>query len=295
MKFSEYYMMSEVSEIALNKAKEKFIQQGEDNNEVETIVNKFNELEKKHLTKGIDLFKIRFQELKDFITNSQESKTVKKKEVKSSGADKVYEDSQYILYKILTKEAACLYGKGTKWCISAKENNMFDEYKNIYSFYFLIDKTKNENDPLYKIAFSVGRPDVIVYNAEDIELNNYVIPEKIRPFLKKDEYYVLEINSKDNKIKYVIVSLKGLLDIKHLIFKNLNKMDLYVTTKNSLSFTQNIIIIKNSLNNHANLKSKIYKKNEMQTYLDELAKKEKDMKIVFIYGDGVDPKKINTL
>ena len=55
-------------------------------------------------------------------------------------ADKVYEDKDWIVVIPRTKEAAKLYGKGTKWCTAAENHNMFDRYNPDGPLYIIIPK-----------------------------------------------------------------------------------------------------------------------------------------------------------
>lgn len=60
-----------------------------------------------------------------------------KKLIKHEGADLIHSENGVTVHKIKTKEAACHYGAGTKWCTAAEKNNMFDHY--------------NEHGPLYVV------------------------------------------------------------------------------------------------------------------------------------------------
>jgi hypothetical protein len=84
------------------------------------------------------------KDLKDVYLNKQ-----KEKKLITEGADKVYEDSEVILLKILTMEASIKYGAGATWCISASDKNInaFHNYhtNQLSTFYFLINK---QNDKL---------------------------------------------------------------------------------------------------------------------------------------------------
>ena len=71
-----------------------------------------------------------FQQLKNKSLNdirnfilSFNSKSDLRKHYKQEGAIKLYDDSNWSVYKIVTYEASCLYGKGTKWCIASKKRN----------------------------------------------------------------------------------------------------------------------------------------------------------------------------
>ena len=61
------------------------------------------------------------------------------------GAEKVYEDQEWMIIVPHTKEASCYYGKGTQWCTAADySNNMFDYYNDQGPLYINIDKETQE-------------------------------------------------------------------------------------------------------------------------------------------------------
>lgn len=64
----------------------------------------------------------------------------KKVEAIEEGAEVVYEDAQFRILKITTKEASIKYGRNTSWCISSDgEKNYWNGYKD-YIHYFILDK-----------------------------------------------------------------------------------------------------------------------------------------------------------
>ena len=85
------------------------------------------------------------QELYDAVEPYSKDETIvsrhdKKVEAKKD-AEKVYEDSDWIVIVPHTKEAAQYYGKGTRWCTSADdENNYFDNYNRDGNLYININK-----------------------------------------------------------------------------------------------------------------------------------------------------------
>ena len=94
--------------------------------------------------------KMDLKDVQDFVDNFK-SKSDKKKSDKSEGAKKIYEDSDWVVYKITSYPAAQLYGKGTKWCITGrypgheeKGEKYFDDYIQDYNldggYYFYISK-----------------------------------------------------------------------------------------------------------------------------------------------------------
>lgn len=61
------------------------------------------------------------------------------------GAEKVYEDNEWLVIIPHTEEASCYYGKGTQWCTAAdKGSNMFDHYNEKGNLYININKTTHE-------------------------------------------------------------------------------------------------------------------------------------------------------
>ena len=74
------------------------------------------------------------KDIQDFVSSFQ-SKSDKKKQDKTEGAEKLYEDEDWVVYRITTYPAAQLYGKNTKWCITGrypghegKGQEYFDDY-----------------------------------------------------------------------------------------------------------------------------------------------------------------------
>jgi hypothetical protein len=89
-----------------------------------------------------DINKFNIKTLLDLIFDMQKSgedlmsKTEKEKEIKSE-VDK-YELDDWTVIVPKTEEASCYYGKGTRWCTAADNNNMFDTYSYDGPLYILI-------------------------------------------------------------------------------------------------------------------------------------------------------------
>lgn len=88
-----------------------------------------------------DINKYFLRGLKKALDSLPPSKNEVQSVLKTKGALKVFENEKCQIFKILTKEAAQIYGANTKWCISAKSSNYFDEYTNRgVAFYFIMIK-----------------------------------------------------------------------------------------------------------------------------------------------------------
>lgn len=69
----------------------------------------------------------------------------------------LYNDGRFVAFQPLSKEAACYYGYGTKWCISATESeNLYNTYVNMGAkFIFVFDKNPPSPE-LDKLVFAFG-------------------------------------------------------------------------------------------------------------------------------------------
>jgi hypothetical protein len=102
------------------------------------------------------------QALKDY--QNKPRRQVKKVE----GGNVVYEDPRFFVVNPQTHQASCYYGKGTKWCTAADSDYQFNKYNEDGKLFYILDKTKATNDPLYKIAIlQKFNGDKSVYDAVD--------------------------------------------------------------------------------------------------------------------------------
>ena len=84
----------------------------------------------------------------------KEDKGKASKQAKSE-SDVIYDDEEFMVIRPLSAHASCYFGQGTKWCISSTESqNYFDSYtKEGKAFYFVMDKTRSNDDDLKKVAW----------------------------------------------------------------------------------------------------------------------------------------------
>ena len=98
-----------------------------------------NRLEVKDVTR-LHSMRDLYDVVKPFMEGNQAtSKSDEKRQLKN-GAEKVYEDGEWIIVIPHTEDAAKLYGKGTKWCTAGDRVNMFDYYNNQGPLYININK-----------------------------------------------------------------------------------------------------------------------------------------------------------
>jgi len=107
-------------------------------------------------------------DVKEKVLQKQKKKQAKKE------STRIYEDDRWLVISPKSWGASCYYGAGTKWCITMKDNpSYWRKYSKNASFFFIIDKTKPQDDPLYKVAYrKIGRRDKYeLWNAPDHEIS----------------------------------------------------------------------------------------------------------------------------
>ncbi|MCZ2224630.1 MAG: hypothetical protein LC122_13475 [Chitinophagales bacterium] len=169
-------------------------------NEISDVINLFH----KHVNRldEKDINKWNFTELRDklFELDNIKSKTKTKNEIKTSGGEKIFEDNQCIVLRIITKAAACFYGSGTRWCVTMENQNYFEDYSaNNVVLYFILRKDLNIDNPLYKIACSIQR-----------DLNNKVLKVDFFDALDKigNETYLDNLTNKYIILEKIFNNLK---------------------------------------------------------------------------------------
>ena len=105
------------------------------------------------------------------------SKTKEKQEAKVSGANVLFENDDVVVIEPLTKQASICYGKNTKWCTSAMDenDNQFNRYfgRNNCTLIYVINKNGNpDTDIMAKTAVAINKNKSEEYfDAKDDPLN----------------------------------------------------------------------------------------------------------------------------
>lgn len=88
------------------------------------------------------------------------SKTQEEKNIKSEGVTKLHEDEDISVYHIKTKEASCMMGANTRWCVSSSRGNAFDSYNSTSPLILFQDKKGKyfgkDKGPNKKFLFHFG-------------------------------------------------------------------------------------------------------------------------------------------
>jgi len=89
------------------------------------------------------------------------------------GGNLVYDDGKIFVVNPLDHTSSCYYGRGTKWCTASSTDTAFRNYNNEGKLFYIIDRTKPTDDPLYKVAYlRKFDGNKIFYNAVDDRIDN---------------------------------------------------------------------------------------------------------------------------
>ncbi len=137
-------------------------------------INYFHNNQQRFDVKDINRYKSLY-ELEKFINLVK--KKVKQKELDKRAKqerDIVYNDDRWLVISPKSHLASCKYGAGTKWCVTTKDSSSYwEKYSKNAIFYFILDKTKEETDPLYKVAYRLlgaSGKKFELWNAKDIQI-----------------------------------------------------------------------------------------------------------------------------
>jgi hypothetical protein len=92
-----------------------------------------------------------YQDLKDLENIVKDISSVKTKtqQIKEFKADvpKLYEDENVAVIRVDNKQASCIYGNNTRWCITMRKANYYEMYASQNAiFYFILRKEPKQND-----------------------------------------------------------------------------------------------------------------------------------------------------
>lgn len=207
-------------------AYKKFVEQGNDKEEVKQVLQQFKNLQnkiKKDNEKNIDWWAKNksFEMLKNFIKDVEEMPTLSqfKKAKSSDNSITLYEDDKWFIVIPLDKEASCFHGKNTDWCVSKKTQTHFEEY-----FYeeeiILIYLISKQNGNKWAISYNTINGNLELYDSRDASLSEEVFemetgfnPRKLvnnipKNVFKKTKSYINDYRSLVGKIENEIDKLK---------------------------------------------------------------------------------------
>ena len=206
----KYPELSEKIDALASSVKQKYVEWavkqlrlGHSINDIIPTLNFFDKNVSKFENRDINSYDLKSLENTVKSIGSKSSVSQDRKEAKISGAEKLYEDDNLLLLHIKSKEASVCYGSGTKWCITMKDANYWEEYTdNNVVFYFLIEKRTRPTDPMHKLALAWHRSadntptELEVFDAEDTQIDPYEVANDYMDFTK-----MMKISREDAKTR----------------------------------------------------------------------------------------------
>ena len=136
---------------------------------------------------------------KDINQEEPTSKRQEKQQIKTEGAEVIAKGPDATLLKLKTEEAACYYGKGTRWCTAATgSSNMFDYY--------------NKQAPIYVLLGNDGRKFQIHFESEqymDEEDNEVNFAELMKKYPTLGQIKYEKMDSPEGAYYFAHNALKG--------------------------------------------------------------------------------------
>jgi hypothetical protein len=209
-------------------------------NKYQTIKNRISDPDYKDIYR---LIKKDPDEVKDYIDNFKSNRDSIK--AAKEGAIKLYEDSDWVVYKITSYSASKYYGKNTKWCISGNYpgheglgeryfNKYIKEYNLDGGYYFYINK-HNPNDKyciLKKKSGSISS----IWDAEDTNIGDSLYPDDVDlPYVKE-----VGLNTAEQEEFYDAIKRGDLESVKELFDKSI------INIKNAYGVTPLIMAVSRS-------------------------------------------------
>jgi len=114
---------------------------------------KFDKLKRKKVIPSPRNDFMRYTNIGDFLSVVDEYPDVDESPEAKGKSHEIYKDSVLRVIQPINKEAACYYGRGTRWCTAANTNNMFDTYAGKGELFILIPQKPAYKDEKYQLHF----------------------------------------------------------------------------------------------------------------------------------------------
>lgn len=163
--------------------------------------NRYNrQLEVKDINQYKNIDQV-YDNVKNFMEDPSQatSKSDEVRKIKEMGAEKVYEDNDWLIIVPKTQKAAIYYGKGTKWCTASTGSyNYFERYNNEGNLYININKNTGDK---YQFHFESNS----FMDAEDEPIKGVIAEEiglssgaeQFYASLGKDQEYAISFEEHD--------------------------------------------------------------------------------------------------
>ena len=94
------------------------------------------------------------------------------RQTKAEGAELLLDKNGVKVIRLKSEEAACHYGKGTKWCTAADKNNMFNEYNEDGPIYYI--EARDESGKKAKYQYHPASDQFMDAQDDDIDISDFI-------------------------------------------------------------------------------------------------------------------------
>ena len=203
-----------------------------------------------------DINKYDLDGLKLTIELHKENSKSQLKKIDTSGAKKIFEDKNLLIVKLLTFEASCKYGAGTRWCTTmAGQPSYFKGHTaEQQALYYIILKNFTRDNKFYKIAIHLTPNTETWYDSTDERMSSREkevfslgapkVIETIRNDYKqhRNDLGVLFFEKLFDFNNYKFVDVSGPFKTKHVIGLEFQKPDLVSNKPNNAIIELNISV-----------------------------------------------------
>jgi len=199
---------------------------------IKDVVKKFDSL--LPYIKNKDIYSEQYKDFAVLTTIIREAEDIKfeKSFIKEDNVTEIYKDENLFVLHIKTEAGSIKYGSGTRWCISGKNNNLFNSYNNSHYIYFIISKkTKfviliDKSDPLYGEFDFYNEKDTNI-SPSAVSKNLFYLDENLFNLIntiRKHANAVSKIDKVETKIKTInnkFIEIIGICDNDIATFKSM--------------------------------------------------------------------------
>jgi hypothetical protein len=183
-----------------------------DETDMETTIRKFHSVQQRLPSEKRDINQYKSLEAVKAVLSQigDTSKTKQKQTTKAEGSQHIGIVDGYDIYFITSHEAAMLLGKGTRWCITQYDGELWDSYVRAVKFFFAIRK-QSQGHSWDKIAFACSLNDHIieVFDAQDKKI--YITDTNLYEFVQsiKNQQKDYTVTSKNQTLTITNGKLNG--------------------------------------------------------------------------------------
>lgn len=215
----------------------KQLKAGHDASDIGTTIQFFHENPNRFKEKDIHKYKD-LKELEDLIKDMGLSQR-QTKEKDKEGAQKIFENEDFLCVRVDNKPAMIAYGAGTKWCTTMKDQHYYEDYvNNGNDFYIIIAKAKDITKSEKYAVVRQGLLDFKCYDADDTYARNFTDAEedKLRVVVqsivvdKPPKNYLREVCQGNVPASEAAEWLKGQTEVTKTFVEN-KRPDLKLLTK----------------------------------------------------------------